>query len=228
VWNIALTAVWGIVGLDAIPGLIGIRPEKKLRLCVVILRDEKGVAVAKKSDVLPHLQSAIDTYREEANIRVIPSKPFQYDSPFGDDETATEDWIHVPEGRSTGELLDVDCGGGALGKDLGLTGSQAEFLSITDCFYGKWRRVLGYGAPIIVIVVRDVAGRLGCSLGPLSDYVTIEGGNPPICLAHEVGHACNLWHVDGRTNLMNKKCGGTKLKWWQVLLVRDSRHVTYF
>jgi hypothetical protein len=50
-----------------------------------------GVAVAQKSDVVPHLQNAIDIYREEANIRVIPSKPFQYDSPFGDDETATED-----------------------------------------------------------------------------------------------------------------------------------------
>jgi hypothetical protein len=228
VWNIVLTGIWGIIGIpDAILGLIGIRPEKKLRLCVVILRDEKGVPVAQKSDVVPHLQSAIDIYREEANVRVIPSKAFQYDSPFGDDETATEDWIHIAAEGAGESLLDTDCGGGAAGDDLGTPGAAAELLSITKCFYGKWRRVIGYGAPIIVIVNRDVAGKKGCSLGPLSDYVTVEGGDP-ICLPHEVGHACNLWHFGGSTNLANSNCGGTKLKWWQVLLVRDSRHVTYF
>lgn len=230
VWNVVLTVVWGFVGLvDAVFGLIGIRPEKKLRLCTVILRDEKGVPVAQPADVVPHLQAAIDIFREEANVRVIPSKPFQYDSGFADDETATEDWIHVASGNAPAELLDVDCGAGAAGEDLWLTGSYAELLSITDCFYGKWRRVVGYGAPIIVIVTRSVGGRnrLGCSLGPLSDYVTIEGGNP-ICLAHEVGHACSLWHVDGANNLMNSACGRTELDWWQVLLVRDSRHVSYF
>jgi hypothetical protein len=135
VWNIVLTGFWGIIGLlDAIPGLIGIRPEKKLRLCVVILRDEKGTPVANKSDVVPHLQSAIDIYREEANVRVISSKPWQYDSPFGDDETATEDWIHVADEGAGESLLDVDCGAGAAGEDLGGKGSAAELLSITDCF----------------------------------------------------------------------------------------------
>ncbi|MGH3133207.1 MAG: hypothetical protein ACRDNY_05630 [Gaiellaceae bacterium] len=230
IWNVVLTAVWGLVGLvDAVFGLIGVRPEKKLRLCVVVIRDEKGVPVAQPSDVVPHLQNAIDIFREEANVRVIPSAPFQYDSAFADDETATEDWVHVPDGQTGSELLDVDCGAGALGEDLWLTGTDAEILSMTQCFYGKWRRVVGYGAPIVVIVTREVGGpsRLGCSLGPLSDYVTIEGGNP-ICLAHELGHACNLWHVDGATNLMNSACGGTQLDWWQVLLLRDSRHVTYF
>ncbi|WP_320826147.1 hypothetical protein, partial [Reinekea sp.] len=72
----------------------------------------------------------------------------------------------------------------------------------------------------------DVANNKGCSLGPFTDYVTVEGKDP-ICLAHEVSHACGLWHTGGRDNLANHICGGTTLKGWQVEIVRSSRHVTY-
>lgn len=48
-----------------------------------------------------------------------------------------------------------------------------------------------------------------------------------ICLAHEVSHACGLWHAGDQTNLANHICGGTKLKGWQVEIVRNSRHVTF-
>jgi hypothetical protein len=57
--------------------------------------------------------------------------------------------------------------------------------------------------------------------------VVAEAGNP-ICIAHELGHSCNLWHVDIDDNLMNPSCGRKKLKWWQVSIMRSSRHVTYF
>lgn len=236
IWNVILTIVWGAVGLvDAVLGVIGIRPEKKLRVCVIILRDEKGNPVAQPSDVVPHLQAAADIYRQEANVRVVPSGPAQYDSGFAQAETVDSDWVYVNPDSSGPEVLDVGCGWSAAGEDLWLTGSTFEFIASIRCFYGNWRRVLGYGAPVVVFIVRSVSkpgdsgpeSTLGCGLGPLTDYVTIRGSNP-VCIAHELGHVCNLWHVSDDTNLMYEKCGRRKLKWWQVAILRDSRHVSYF
>jgi hypothetical protein len=230
IWNVVIEIVWNLVGIgDFVLGLIGIRPEKKLRICVIVLRDEKGVEVASPASVVPHIQNAIDIFRAEANVRVIPVGPFQYDSGFADDERASTEWVHVVDGPSDSEILDVECGVDAAGEDLTTVGSRFELLMSTMCFYGNWRRVVGYGAPVTVFVTRTVGDtfRLGCSLGPLSDYVTIEGGNP-ICVPHELGHACNLWHVGGATNLMNESCGRRELDWWQISILRNSRHVTYF
>lgn len=205
-WNIVLTAFWGFVGLaDAVLGFFGFLPEKKLRICVVVLRDEKGTALAQPADIVPHLQDAIDIYREEANVRLIPSGPFQYDSAFASGETADTSWVHVNGNSSSSDILDVSCGGGAAGEDLWVSGSKFEYLASTKCFYSNTRRILGYGAPVIIFIVRSVAGKLGCSIGPLSDYVTIQGSNP-ICIAHELGHACNLWHIGDNTNLMFQNC----------------------
>lgn len=229
IWNIILTAFWGLVGLiDAALGVIGIRPEKKLRVCVIVLRDENGTAVAQTSNVVTNLQAAIDIFRQEANVRIIPSAPFQYGSGFAGPEEADESWVHVNPGSSGPGVLDVDCGSGAAGEDLWVTGSEFEFLASTRCFYSNFRRVLGYGAPVIIFIVRSFSGGdIGCSLGPLTDYITILGRNP-ICIAHELGHSCNLWHVGGANNLMNAACGRTELSWWQVAILRNSRHVTYF
>jgi hypothetical protein len=121
------------------------------------------------------------------------------------------------------------------------------------CFYGAWRRILGYGAPVTIFVVRDVDRDAatgdstdGCSLW-ITNYVTIEAGIAfPSALrvaAHELGHVCNLWHLcvdDDVKNLMadGGTCSPTSstfpdfvdpyLDDWQVLLLRASRHVTYF
>lgn len=230
IWNVVLEIFWNLVGIgDFVLGLIGIRPEKKLRVCVIVLRNERGVEVAAPASLVPDLQHAIDIFRAEANVRVIPVGPFQYDSGFADDETASTEWIHVVDGPSDPEILEVECGVEAGGEDLTPAGSRFELLASTMCFFGNWRRVVGYGAPVTIFVVRTVgdASKLGCSIGPLSNYVTIEGANP-ICIPHELGHACNLWHVDGATNLMNASCGRRKLDWWQISILRNSRHVTYF
>lgn len=230
IWNGILTLVWGLVGIiDVIAGIIGIRPEKKLRLCVVMLNDERGNPVGDPNAVVPHLQAAIEIYRAEANVRVIPAGPFHYTSGFAGDEQASLDWIHgTGRGPSGSGVLDVSCDTPAAGEDLSAIGSNFDVIASTACFYTNFRRVIGYGAPIIVFVIRTIKGsQLGCSLGPLTDYVVIEASNP-ICVAHEMGHACNLWHVSDNANLMNPGCGRRNLAWWQVALVRASRHVTYF
>jgi predicted Zn-dependent protease len=47
-------------------------------------------------------------------------------------------------------------------------------------------------------------------------------------LPHEMGHACNLWHVDPSNLMQPFDPRTTNLSWWQILLLRASRHVTYF
>ena len=229
IWDVIVEIVWIIAGIwDTVLGVIGVRPEKKLRVCVVMLNDERGRELADRATIVPALQAADDIYREEANVRIIPSGPFNYTSGFAGASQPSADWIvGTGRGPSGSGVLDVECDTPALGEDLSATGSNFEILAATSCFYGNWRRVVGYGAPIVVFLVRDVKGKLGCSIGPLSDYVVAEAGNP-ICIAHEIGHSCDLWHVDISDNLMNPACGQRKLKWWQITILRSSRHVTYF
>jgi hypothetical protein len=233
IWNIVLTVGSVILGLvDFLVGLIGILPEKKLRICVVILRDEMGDLLATRASLVPLLQNAIDIFRREANVRVIPSAPLQFDSGFAGRERATEDWVHTQtRGRNDSSVLDVACDSGAAGEDLLTVGAQFELLASTACFYSNARRVLGYGAPVVVFIVRSVGGtdESGCSLGPLSDYVTVEANRPPdsSVIAHELGHACNLLHVDDRNNLMALGRMDTRLSRLQVAWLRISRHVTY-
>ena len=113
-------------------------------------------------------------------------------------------------------------------EDLGGRGSAYERLVARSDFGGNFRRLVGYGAPIVVLVVRGyTTPHAGCSLGPLTDYVTVMAAKP-ICIAHELGHACGLPHSKREENLMFRKCGRTALRVWQVVAVRASRQVTTF
>lgn len=232
IWNIILTIVWGIVGLvDTVLGVLGVMPEKKLRVTAIILRDEDGTPVETVAHVVAALQHAIDVYADQANVRIIADQAFQYTSGLGKKEGAHTDWVQTypDSGTNTTNVLDVDCNAVAAGDDLRPTGSFFEYVSSLRDFYGNFRRLIGYGAPVTIFVVRsyvDPATTDGCSLGPLVNYVTVMKSDLPI--GHELGHACNLWHVDDPENLMNPFTKGPKLTWWQVAILRNSRHVTYF
>ena len=55
VWNIAITAVWSVVGLlDFFICLAGVKPEKKLRVSTLILEDSSG-SVDSSSSVVTSL-----------------------------------------------------------------------------------------------------------------------------------------------------------------------------
>jgi hypothetical protein len=112
----------------------------------------------------------------------------------------------------------------------------------THCFYGAWRRLLGYGAPLSVFFVRSVPGGAGCGLW-IVDFVTVAAQTVPTpqdlrrVAAHELGHAANLWHIGAASNADNLMATPRppvanvfdyRLHDWQVLLVRASKHVTYF
>ncbi len=112
--------------------------------------------------------------------------------------------------------------------DIGRLGGKFAWRAMRHHPFGIARRLVGTGSAVAVFAVHSVdEGRLaGCSLGPLTDYVTVRV-DLPVCLAHELGHACNLLHAAQPGNLMNPTCGGVHLSRWQVGLVRLSRHVSY-
>ncbi|MFZ0549130.1 MAG: hypothetical protein WAM60_27025, partial [Candidatus Promineifilaceae bacterium] len=144
-----------------------------------------------------------------ANVRVIVEKVYQMVT------------------AAPGPNLMPSCGRRAVWNDLWTTGTYFENTTNIRCHESAWQRLIGYAAPVIVFIVNEVeGGDIGCSLGPFTDYVTIEG-QKPICIAHEIAHACGLWHVKDRENLANHFCGARKLEFWQKALVRSSRHVTY-
>lgn len=214
IWDILVEIFWRLVGLLGLfLDLLGIELRKRLRICIIVLtedRDGKEVPVSTLALLQPHIDSAKRIYLDQANVALIV------------------DHIHTTDTPAPEANLDVSCGAGAWGDDLWVTGSWFEIAANDYCFDGAGQRLIGWAAPVVVFVVREVggAGKKGCSLGPFADYVTIEGSDP-ICLAHEVGHACSLWHVSAADNLMNPKCGRTKLKKWQRVILRNSRHVTY-
>jgi hypothetical protein len=246
-----ITHIISIFGslVDAGLWLVGIRPEKKMRVCTVILSDERGNPVATVADAVALLQLAVDVYKRDANVRIVPSKAFKYTSGFGKSEIVDESWVTTDGGKSDSTLLDVPCGGGGAGADWLLSGSGFQWKMSTLCFIGSWRRVVGYGAPVTCFFIREVVGsEMGCALW-ITDYVTIEGNalvprpGSLRTLGHELGHACNLTHAcvdDDDRNIMATQGGcdphsaklpdrlNPRLSNGQAILVRMSKHVTYF
>jgi hypothetical protein len=249
VWNFITWLVWTIASLpDAALGLIGVRPEKLLRVCTIILSDEKGDPVASVDFARAQLQLAADIYKRDANIRLVPSGPFQYATGFQGAPQVTDDWIQVHSDAGDPDVLDVPCNEAGSAADWGLTGTKFQALASTRCFFGAWRRVLGYGAPVTAFFIRslprdDSNVTAGCALW-ITGYMTIMGSTgSQRTAAHELGHATNLWHIcvdDDLSNLMGtqRACdpdsatapedANPRMANWQVLLVRGSKHVTYF
>ncbi len=231
---------------DFVLGGLGVRPEKKLRICTVILRDENGTPVADAPYAVDLLQVAVDIFMRDANVRLIPSQPFRYSTGFSPSETVSEEWVIIDSDNSNADVLEPPCQGAAATADWTLPGSQFQSKVSNNCFFGAWRRLTGYGAPITCFIVRDIPGSFGCSLW-ITDYITVRNQVPPVggglinrrVIAHEVGHSTNLWHLEPSvkhpTNLMAipwspfvPDLTQSRLYDWQALLVRASKHVTYF
>ena len=234
VWNIVTTVIWGLVSIiDVLGALIGVMPEKRMRLMVIIQRNEEGGQVATQNEVLPAIQRAIDTFMAQAHVRILPTGQFKYASAFDDFPKASPDYVFIEVASSSTETLDVNCGTGLAGDDLSSSGTSFNQKLVLDMFWGNARRLIGYGGPIGAFAVRRFkTDNVGCSLGPLTDYVLVKfDENDLRTLPHELGHACYLWHYDDPNNLMTQgRAGGIgySLTWLQKALVRVSRHVTYF
>jgi hypothetical protein len=241
-WNIILTLVYLVFSvIDFVLTLFGLMLPKRMSLLVIIQRDEQGNPVATVQEVLPFIQEAQGTFKSQVNVNLVPADALNTtDNPF----------IFLEDGASDSNTLDTCCDDPKLCAalhDLWITGSAFEQKMMVDDSLDNGTRILGYASPVCAFAVRNAgAGDNGCSLGPLTDYVTVDfkdasndqsSGNL-LTLAHELGHACNLTHhgywLDGWNspptyNLMNPTPAnrGPYLNRFQKALLRSSRHVTF-
>jgi hypothetical protein len=229
VWNFVKGVVstilqvtkWLVNTLLGIPDLLltlfGIMPWKKVRVQAVVLLNAKRVPVADREAVQQAVELATAVFATEVKVRL--------EQPLG----------HVtlhPEAAPT-EVLVVGCDAAILG---------AQFTGVGGWFRSNQIRrpagtFLGYGEPVTVFVVSNVLGKMGCAPpGFMADYAVIdpdalqgpEGAR--LTLAHEVGHACNLFHPFGSGTLAQGDSTGRprRLARWQKAIFRGSPHVTYW
>lgn len=124
----------------------------------MILRDENNQLVADPSEIIPSIEEAQEIFKQEANIRLQP-----FDNEF----------IFPIPSPAPPEALDVRCGTGAFLDELGKAGRYFKRYTARSAssFF------TGYATPLTIFVVRDMAGKKGCALGPSVRYavVSIDG-----------------------------------------------------
>ena len=208
---------WRLVGgVDFLGSLVGIRPRKKMYFGVII-PVLNGAPIATQAQLQPQVDQAISLYGSLCNINL----RFTGFCIFNNEP---------PEGPLT-----VGCDGGGFFADWWLSGSYFEFATAGCKFEDSWRRIVGYGAELIVFVVNNVlpdsssSSTVGCSFAGTHNYVVVEATAGPNVAAHELGHACLLGHDDSTSNLMfaSNIVAAPTLSTWQISVVRGSRHCTY-
>jgi hypothetical protein len=181
-------------------------PEKKLRVRIFILQDSQANPVVSPSDLDNAIEYAKRSFKKNFNTRLLPYKSGQKIA-------------EVLQKKAPQEVLYTKGSIGALGEEFTITGSFFAS-NLSGSFY-----------PITAFVVLDIDHASGCSLGPLTDYVTLDpvGAKNASTLAHEIAHGCGLWHVRSKSNLLWRTFSrGDQVKWWQKNIFRSSRHVTYW
>lgn len=242
--------------------------EKNIRIVVLILRDENGVPLISESDkdLIKAIDYAKRAFKSRMNIQIKPFgtmiQTIEGPAPIAAlgvacDSSARGVGIAIA-GAAVGGMLGIF--GGPVGIGIGIAvgfgagsaisgkksggalfnefGEAGEYFAKHTGGWG-WLRMNLY-FPITVFVVRDITGKIGCSLGPLTDYVTIDttlttGANPisgvlsESTMAHELGHCCGLLHRDDTKNLMYPDHGrGDNITGWQKYVVRTCRHCTFW
>ena len=205
--RVVVTVVGAVLGIvDLFLGFIN-WPPKKLRLHIFILTGDKGPIVT-PADLTPAIDFIKQTYKKRFNVKVLAYSKNQ---------------VEIIEEQAPQAALEVACDG----SDL--FGADGDFFA--DHLAG-WNAIpIALTFPVTAFIISDIKDTKGCSLGPLTDYVLVDhdGVFVPSTLAHEVGHACNLWHSGTKSNLMyHPDDRGDQVKWFQRNLFRSSRHVTYW
>jgi hypothetical protein len=180
-------------------------PRKRLRIKILILKDSNDCPVVLPADLVIAIAFAKESLMKNFKVTLLPLEHEQF--------------VDVADSIAPHETLYTKGGPGALGEEFKTTGSF---------FATNLRRSF---FPVTAFVVIDIAGAIGCSLGPLTDYVTLDinGAKKDSTLVHEIAHACGLWHVKARSNLLYRNTSrGNEVNWWQKCIFRSSRHITYW
>jgi len=186
-------------------------PPKKLRIQIFILSTSTG-PIVQPAQLTPAIDFARTKFKDRFNVKLVPY---------------SKNMIEIIKNPAPASALNVGCGWAAMGDEYGEAG---EFFA---SHLAGWNAIpISLTFPVTVFIVSDVAGKQGCSLGPLTDYVTVDpdGVATPSLMAHEIGHACNLvWHSGTQSNLMYAgSARGDGANWLQKNLFRSSRHVMYW
>ena len=216
--NTITGVVLGIVGFvieGILCGIFGVCLPKRMRLCVVMLT-RNGQPLMTESELEKSLlQQTKQIFTDEANIEIVSR-------------------FTIYKGGEGTRAMNAPCGvQGWLEDAVGVMGTQYHIATTLSCVRWGTASVIGLGSPIYAFGVNDVRGKNGCSLWLWSNYVVFEASAADCTthLAHEIGHACGLWHQDDTENLMYPKCvspGRDQLKGWQKVIVRGSKYATYW
>jgi hypothetical protein len=227
--NFARELVAWVTGLpQLVLGAFGVLPPKQLRVRIVVLSNASGQNVlgipdaAVEAALGPTLELTREILWQQARVRLLPVEGR---------------FVEVETEPAPKAALSVHCNRRAFVEDYEAAG---RYFSQRLARAGA-TNILGAGMPITAFVVADIDGVVGCSIGPLADYVTLQPAAitapRPWALAHEIGHACGLPHLnaigralfggDNATNLMDPYGSGEQLTRRQALVLRSSRHVTF-
>lgn len=207
---------WAIVGLpEFLLCLLGLRIRKHMHVCVTVLADRAGRPVVDDGRVTDVLNEATRIISERMNVRI---------------HEHGRKVIRVPD-----DQLDVTACNARQ-----LFSSEAIDLTAQGERSGRFGDLLGCGDNLVdqaqelihdvlnIIFIRDIieGDDVGCHI-PGTDYVIIDRSADGLVLAHEIGHAGDLWHVSARDNLMNHVTRGDQVRDWQRCIFRRSRFVVY-
>jgi len=189
-----------------------------LKVAVIILSDEAGRPLLPPTALDPALDLAGEVLSAESGIRVRITGVQVIDEPAPP---------RALDPRANRKLL--------LDDVLGRTEFYRRHSAPVDLATAV------VGAPVTVIVVRNIDGRVtGCSLGISADWVIVQASlfdrDQPhtydeTVLVHELGHALNLPHHRDRRNLMFPASSppgqirGTILQGWQTAVLQANHHV---
>ncbi|MBO9563669.1 MAG: hypothetical protein J7621_12885 [Niastella sp.] len=214
VLNFLMEVVWRAGSVfDLASGLLGLRIRKKMYFGLVIAAHD-GIPITTQAAIQPQIDAAIEHYNRLCNINLI--------------FTGTCNTSIPPPG----DPFTYVCNAEGFFRDWWIDGSFYQLASDTCKFEDGWKRVVGYGAEIIVFVVDDVLPDPsdGCGMTFSVNYILTEAGTADNIIAHEIGHACWLYHHTGDTNNLmspNVLSVPQTLTNWQVSVIRSSRHCVY-
>jgi hypothetical protein len=208
-----------LLGLPELVGsLAGFRPRKRLRLQLVILRDSAGAPLVEPHEVQTAVDAAKTAFITAANVVVEP--------PIGSD-----DIVELYAEQNPVYVLEPECNWG---------GFKHNFTEVGRWFRATSKPRTARGG-VVIFVVEDVRKKAGCFMG-LVDFGYVDGaafrsaiagspseGLPPLTVAHELGHGCDLLHRKDPANLLAPagKERTAHLSRWQRAVLRSSRHVRY-